>query len=309
MGYVTAVVADAQACAAAASARAGVRIVELTTVEQITELGAVLQKVWQSPSVHQVADPGLVKALAYAGNYVVGAYRDRIMVGASWAFLGRHEPSAGPRSGSTGMIGELHLHSHITGVLPGERGGAGFAIKQHQRAWALARGIREVHWTFDPLIRRNAHFNLHKLGAHVTGYLPDFYGPMADGINTGDTTDRLYVVWRLDSPAAVAAAHDEPPAAGAAQGTGPQLLATGAGEPLLWSVDGEPVSRPLDELAGAPALLVETPQDAEELRASDPERSARWRQEVRFSLAMAFAAGYQLVGMTRDGSYELRRSV
>jgi predicted GNAT superfamily acetyltransferase len=312
-GYVTAVVADAQACAAAASARAGVRMVELATVEQIAELGAVLQKVWQSPSITQIADPSLVKALTYSGNYVVGAYRDRVMVGASWAFLGRHEPTTGPRAGGTGMIGELHLHSHITGVLSGERGGVGFALKQHQRAWALARGINEVHWTFDPLVRRNASFNLRKLGAQATRYLPDFYGPMTDGINTGDVTDRLYVRWRLDSPAAVAAAHVESPTApaAAAQGSGPELIgpASGAGEPLLWTVDGEPVSRPLVELAGAPALLVDTPVDAEQLRVADPERAGRWRQEVRYSLSMALAAGYQLVGITADGRYELRRNM
>lgn len=290
----TVVVADAQACAAAASARAGVRIVELATVEQIADLAAVLQKVWQSPSVHHVADPGLVKALAHAGNYVVGAYRDRVLIGASWAFLGRHEPGTGPRYGGVGMIGEIHLHSHITGVLPGERGGVGYAIKQHQRAWALARGIAEVHWTFDPLIRRNAYFNMQKLGAEVTRYLPDFYGPMADGINTGDTTDRLYVVWPLESERAVEAAHGELPPVEAAGGA------------LLWTQEGVPASRPLTEVLGADELLVATPGDAEGLRDSTPELAARWRHEVRSALGGALGAGYRLAGVTRDGRYLLR---
>jgi predicted GNAT superfamily acetyltransferase len=287
------VVADAQACAAAASARAGVRIVELATVQQITDAGAVLQKVWQSPSVHQVADPGLVKALAYGGNYVVGAYRERVMVGASWAFLGRHEPAGGPRGGG-GMLGEIHLHSHITGVLPGERGGVGYAVKQHQRAWALARGIAEVHWTFDPLIRRNAAFNLRKLGAEFTRYLPDFYGPMADGINTGDTTDRLYVCWRLASDRATAAAHGTPPA-----GPAPQAPAA-----LLERAGDEPVPQPA--ALGAEWLTVATPEDAERLRATDPELAGCWRRELRAALGGALAAGYRVVGVDSDGRYQLR---
>ena len=46
-----------------------------------------------------------------------------------------------------------------------------FALKQHQRAWALSQGIREVTWTFDPLVRGNARFNLVKLGAVAVSYL------------------------------------------------------------------------------------------------------------------------------------------
>ncbi len=288
------VVADAQACAAAASARAGVRVVELSTVAQIAALGTLLQDVWQARNVNQVADPGLVRALAHSGNYVVGAYRDGVLVGACWTFLGRHEPATGARAGGQGLIGEVHLHSHITGVLSSDRGGVGYAIKQHQRAWALARGINEVHWTFDPLIRRNAYFNLQKLGAHASRYLPDFYGPMDDGINTGDATDRLYAVWRLDSPRAVAAA----------QAPLPELAATG---PVLLASDGDtPVSRSLDELSGAEELLVGTPEDVEKLRAVEPELATLWRRELRTALGGALAAGYRVAGVTVDGSYVLR---
>src|SRR5262249_19079167 len=100
--------------------------------------------------------------------------------------------------------------SHITGVdRTGQSAGVGYALKQHQRAWALARGIPAVRWTYDPLVRRNAYFNLHKLGAAAREYLPDFYGAMDDGTNTGDTTDRLYVSWEPTSPAAVAAARGD----------------------------------------------------------------------------------------------------
>ena len=91
---------------------------------------------------------------------------------------------------------DLALHSHITGVAPhGQGRGIGFALKVHQRAWALARGVPAIVWTFDPLVARNAWFNLAKLGATPTAYLEDFYGPMTDAINAGMASDRA-VTWK-----------------------------------------------------------------------------------------------------------------
>ena len=49
-------------------------------------------------------------------------------------------------------------------------------------------------WTFDPLVSRNARFNLTKLGAHAVEYLPDFYGAMEDGINSNDEKIHLTLV-------------------------------------------------------------------------------------------------------------------
>ena len=74
----------------------------------------------------------------------------------------------------------------------------GLALKQHQRRWALGRGIMTIEWTFDPLVRRNAYFNLVKLGARVVGYEPAFYGAMHDAFNDGDDTDRAVVRWNLE---------------------------------------------------------------------------------------------------------------
>ena len=95
------------------------------------------------------------------------------------------------------------MHSHITGVLPGlQSHGLGRVLKQHQRDWAFARDVGHITWTFDPLVARNAHFNLRVLGARVTEYLVDHYGPMDDGVNRGDETDRVMVSWALAAPPA-----------------------------------------------------------------------------------------------------------
>src|SRR5207237_5804729 len=102
---------------------------------------------------------------------------------------------------------DLHMHSHILGVVPqNERHGLGFDLKQHQRQWCLARGVKVIEWTTDPLVRRNAYFNLTKLGAEAPEYFVNFYGQMRDGINAGEESDRLLIRWHLDSDRAAAAA-------------------------------------------------------------------------------------------------------
>ena len=127
----------------------------------------------------------LIRAIGHAGGYVAAAYDDGDVVGGSLGFLGRH-------------LGAPSLHSHVTGILPGvRRTGLGRAMKLHQRAWAAANGLTWVTWTFDPLVRRNAWFNLGVLGAVVHEYLVDFYGPIDDTINAGDESDRLLVAWAV----------------------------------------------------------------------------------------------------------------
>jgi predicted GNAT superfamily acetyltransferase len=270
-----ALVADAGVAARAAAERYGLRVVELGTVDQHEEAVAVLCKVWGA-SPDDLVNTSLLRALAHSGNYVTGAYAGHRMVGAAVAFFG-----------------DRHLHSHVTGVDRATQAkGVGYALKQHQRAWTLRRGLTRVCWTFDPLVRRNAHFNLQKLGAFATAYLPDFYGALNDGINTGDASDRLYVSWELDSAPAVSAA------AGIAVTAAPLRARV-----LVDNVDDEPVVNP--PAPGAGALLVAVPEDIESLRQRDPKVGARWRGAVRDAMVDALGHGYRIAGMTADRRYVL----
>ena len=163
----------------------GIRIRPLDTVEEVHRASAVLSDVWGGDRGGM--PPNLLRALAHSGNYAVGLYDEERMVGASVAFF------AAPAARS--------MHSHITGVLPDHQAqGLGRVLKQHQREWALAREVGHITWTFDPLVARNAHFNLRVLGTRVTEYLVDHYGPMDDGVNRGDETDRIMVSWALAAP-------------------------------------------------------------------------------------------------------------
>lgn len=263
--------------------RPGPRIVELHDVADHHALADLFCRIWRADSPDSIIGSATIRALAHAGNYVVGAYEGGALTGGAVAFFGAD-----------------HLHSHVVAVAAGrQRGGVGYALKQHQRGWALARGITRICWTFDPLVRRNARFNLHRLGALATGYLPDFYGPMADGINAGDASDRLYVVWPLDSPRVAAAARGEfdEVDASAVRAGGAVVLLDRVGQ------GPKPSGAPIP--ADGRALLVAVPLDVEALRAGDRAAALAWRYAVREALAPALAAGYRITGLARDGFYLL----
>ncbi|MAT06945.1 MAG: GNAT family N-acetyltransferase [Acidimicrobiaceae bacterium] len=159
----------------------------LETADEMSAVGTMFQQVWGS--VTPLVETELLCAIAHSGGYVIGAFDGPNIVGASFGFLGRHD-------------GHEALHSHVTGILPGvQHTGVGRSIKEHQRAWAAERGIPWITWTFDPLVRRNAWFNIEVLGATVAEYLENFYGRMGDAINGDDDSDRLLVAWPTDPDA------------------------------------------------------------------------------------------------------------
>lgn len=57
-----------------------------------------------------------------------------------------------------------------------------------------------MEWTFDPLEIKNAHLNIHKLGAIVRCYHVNFYGVSSSRLQGGLPTDRLVAEWHLDAP-------------------------------------------------------------------------------------------------------------
>jgi predicted GNAT superfamily acetyltransferase len=264
---------EATSAAVAAAAAAEVVVRELHEMERLRAVRRLFEEIWRPAE----GDPPpvtaeLLRALSHAGSYVAGAYAGPRLVGASAGFF-----TAPP---------EPALHSHITGVAPGgQHRGVGFALKLHQRAWALARGINRVVWTFDPLVARNAWFNLAKLGAVPTAYLEDFYGPMTDAINAGMASDRLLVSWPLDAPAVAAACAGRPRRPGPAAAAAPAALSAGP--------DLGPVATPTD----APTVTVAVPPAVERL---DPERRRAWRQAVREGLGGRLAAGATVTGFLRD---------
>lgn len=243
------------------------------------------ERVWGS---RPVSEP-MLRALELAGMYVSVARDGGALVGMCAGFVGIHDDDAGSH---------LHLHSHLAAVDPSHRGqGIGRALKRHQRQWCLEHGIGTVSWTFDPLVRENARFNLHHLGAVGDRYLVDLYGAMDDEINRGDPSDRLLVRWDLRGGSTVAALDRPLPLA-----RRDELRRIGAVDAVA-EVDGTPEPRDVD----GEVRLVAVPAGIVELRGRDRQLAFRWRHTVRDAMLAAFHDGLRPVAMTDDHAYVLRR--
>ena len=215
----------------------------------------LFDKVWD---VKSMVSPEIMTASLHNGGYGSVIYIDSRPVGAAFALVGRALP---------GLNGP-NLHSHATGVLPEFVGkGIGEMIKRHQWDWAKENGFDTITWTFDPLVRRNAHFNVIKLGATVLGYHQNFYGELDDGINAGEQSDRVLVRWNVAGVAA------------------PQA-----------NTFVEPSQT---------AVVIETPADIEQLRKTDRVQSDGWRARQRAAFESAQLSGLSVVGLSNDFSYVL----
>lgn len=141
------------------------------------------------------------------GGQVIGAF-DTDLPGAGRngtpeSMVGFAMSLPGVKTGKNSTNGnpQPYLHSHMLAVRERYRNrGLGAQLKLEQRREALARGIRRMEWTFDPLEIKNAHLNICKLGAVVRTYLVNFYGVSSSRLQGGLPTDRLLAEWHLDSP-------------------------------------------------------------------------------------------------------------
>ncbi len=218
-------------------------------------IAELFDKVWD---VKSMVSPEIMTASLHNGGYGSVIYIDSQPVGAAFALVGRALP---------GLDGP-NLHSHATGVLPSFIGkGIGEIIKRHQWDWAKENGFDTITWTFDPLVRRNAHFNVIKLGATVLGYHQNFYGELDDGINAGEQSDRVLVRWDV----------------------------AGVDAPL-----GNSFVEPTPN-----SMVIETPADIEQLRKTDRVQSDGWRARQRAAFESAQLAGLRVIGLTNDFSYAL----
>ena len=199
--------------------------------------------------------PNLLQAMVHSGSYLSGAFIDNNIVGAAFAFPATN--------------GGLHLHSHMTAVLPEFRDkGIGYALKIDQWNWAKKKNYSHLSWTFDPLVRRNAKLNIAKLGVDISDYYPNFYGAMPDALNAGDESDRLMVSWRTDVDA--------------------------------------PKARELITNPEPGDILIEIPEDIVAIRSKNQSESIKWRRQVREQFMAAFEKNGKVIGFSANNEYVVR---
>jgi predicted GNAT superfamily acetyltransferase len=251
-----------------AARRAGVDLRPLPTLDDADRILEVMIATWGE---HQLLPREMIHALGASGNVPWGAFDGEEMIGYVLGWTG-----VDPEEG-------LHTHSHMLAALPERRHrGVGFALKLAQRAQALEQGIRLIRWTFDPLVARNAYFNLWKLGAVADRFHRNFYGEMTDSLNRGERSDRFVVRWELDRT------------------PGPRNVPADGGSLVLQrDADADAPAPVAGEVPAAGVALVQIPHEYADLRERDPELSRAWRDALAAALEACLDAG--LVAASFDG--------
>jgi predicted GNAT superfamily acetyltransferase len=218
---------------------------------------------------------------------VLGAFADGRPVGCLISFLG-----AAAEDENRPAMANLKLYSKRLAVLEAYRDrGIGYQLKLAQRDFAMRRGIRLVTWTFDPLLSRNAHMNIRKLGAVVSRYYVDFYGTDSESLTLGGSSDRLEAEWWLTSHRV-----EERLKGSRSALTLDQYLLGGVRilNPSTLSARALPV--PSDEFIQPPSALglLEIPPEYDRLVEADPVLAQEWREHTRQVFTAALHAGYIL---------------
>ncbi|MHB8324461.1 MAG: hypothetical protein ACYDEA_10500 [Candidatus Dormibacteria bacterium] len=164
---------------------AAYRIRLVHEIDDLEAISALQASIWGTLEV--AAPASLLKAMASAGGITLLAEAAQRPVGFAYGFTGRTP------------AGVLYHRSHVAGVVADMRdSGVGRGLKLAQRRQSLQQGLSRMVWTFDPCQGRNAHFNIHRLGATARAFHRDYYGRRKDAVNAHGPTDRLVVEWFLE---------------------------------------------------------------------------------------------------------------
>ncbi len=237
--------------------------IELHALKTHAELNAcvALQRLTWGADYTDCVPASILKVSQLVGGVSAGAFtRDGRLIGFVYGLTGVRD-------------GSLVHWSHMLAVLAEYRDhGVGRRLKEFQREVLRAGGVERIEWTFDPLVARNAHLNLNRLGASVDAYVPDMYGDTGSALHAFGT-DRFIVSWPVE-PLPVA------PLA--------QLPESWRRAPLLDG--GEP---------RGPVVRIEIPRDVESMSVAE---ARVWRVATRAAFVRALDAGYRVSAFVSGSS-------
>lgn len=235
---------------------------ECATAERLGECVQLQRDVFALPEI-EISPVRHFIVTRNAGGFTLGAFAGERLVG----FV---------LSVPAFLRGERAFYSHMTAVARDFQSyGIGASLKWAQRERALELGVKFIKWTFQPVLARNAYFNLEKLGAIVRHYEPNFYGtdypvgPGQDG-SQGLDSDRLFAEWHLESA---------------------KVTALSARATFV-------------ENAG-PAQRISIPADWNGLLATDIREAIKRQNEAKSEFQAAFESGLTARGFDRDASQYL----
>lgn len=191
--------------------------------------------------------------------------------------------------GMTGVRGGALVHwSDMLAVRPDAQGTRlGETLKLFQRDAVRALGVQEMFWTADPLVARNAHFNINHLGASPSEYVENMYGANTGSVLHGAMpTDRCVYRWDLSESVPDPARDGTPHSSDAAT---PSCIDIGT--------DGVPRAVSADS---ATAVRIPVPHDLSVVQASNPARAHDWRLAVREAFADRLARGERVTRFVRS---------
>ncbi|MBN2551058.1 MAG: GNAT family N-acetyltransferase [Anaerolineales bacterium] len=273
--------------------------------DEITAVEDLQRVVWPGDET-EVIPAHLMLAAVHNGGLLIGAYENSAsegaetlssfsppgttslpenarMVGFTFGFPGLYHTPQGPRP--------KHC-SHMLAVHPDFRDqGLGFVLKRAQWQMVRHQGLDRITWTYDPLLSRNAHLNITRLGAVCSTYLPDAYGQMRDGLNVGLSSDRFQVDWWINSERVNLRLSLKPRRplelvhyleADIPLVNPSQLNKAGLPSP----------SGPFEIDPQAVMAMVEIPADFLALKAADPSLAGEWRLHTRSIFMDLFQRGF-----------------
>ena len=275
-----------------------------------------LQKDTWGQHFNEVVPATILKITNRVGGIVAGAFHEGRLV----AFV----------YGITGLDRERLAHwSHMLAVRPEFRDlGIGRRLKEFQRDLLARRGVETILWSYDPLVARNAHLNLNRLGAHVDEYVVDMYPATSSDLHAFGT-DRFIVSWGIAAPGdpgdvgdALSSRDAGVGTASAARSHGPSGRAAPDSAPLFGPAavynsgcesgnqndgrdrraDGDaPLARgdePVDFVP--PRVRVEVPADIETIATRSPAGALAWRTSTRRAFNAWLGRGYAVSGFRRE---------
>lgn len=258
----------------------GVSIRELETLEEYLECCEIQEETWGRGFSERVP-AAILRVSQKIGGVTAGAFApDGRMLGFVFGMTGLRD-------------GQPAHWSDMLAVRVEARGRhLGDRLKHYQRDRVRALGVDVMLWTYDPLVARNAHFNINRLGAFPVEYIENMYGA-----NTGSAlhgalpTDRFVIGWRLDS--------EHTPVPGAdAPCPGDESIA---------------LANPLDD-AGIPVLAlpgdgcparVQVPHEMRDIHTDDPSSATRWRMSVRDAMVAMYKRGGRVTRFVRAAGSQL----